>query len=119
MHVCVGIRLDGYVAAPDGGADWLEPYGDAVARGYGKSGELPPSIVGYRLADDQADDGANSRAAVQTDRGTLAPPDGSGNGRSTGCTDHRSEQYGVPTHPTVRRLGRWLLLQRRPPEVDC
>ncbi len=34
MHLYVGISLDGYLAAPDGGVDWLNPYADAHA-GYG------------------------------------------------------------------------------------
>src|SRR5262245_5416827 len=29
VHLYVGISLDGYIAAPDGGTDWLTPYGDA------------------------------------------------------------------------------------------
>src|SRR4029453_3606988 len=29
VHLYVGISLDGYIAAPDGGVDWLNPYGDA------------------------------------------------------------------------------------------
>jgi dihydrofolate reductase len=31
VHLYVGISLDGYIAAPDGGVDWLKPYGDASA----------------------------------------------------------------------------------------
>lgn len=31
VHLYVGISLDGYIAGPDGGVDWLEPYGDARA----------------------------------------------------------------------------------------
>ena len=31
VHVYVGISLDGYIAAPDGGVDWLNPYADARA----------------------------------------------------------------------------------------
>jgi dihydrofolate reductase len=34
VHLYVGISLDGYIAAPDGGVDWLNPYGDARA-GFG------------------------------------------------------------------------------------
>jgi dihydrofolate reductase len=29
VHLYVGISLDGYIAAPDGGVDWLNPYVDA------------------------------------------------------------------------------------------
>jgi dihydrofolate reductase len=29
VHLYVGISLDGYLAAPDGGVAWLEPYADA------------------------------------------------------------------------------------------
>jgi len=29
VHLYVGISLDGYLAAPDGGVDWLNPYADA------------------------------------------------------------------------------------------
>ena len=35
VHLYVGISLDGYIAAPDGGVDWLAPYSDA------RSGLLP------------------------------------------------------------------------------
>jgi dihydrofolate reductase len=31
VHLYVGISLDGYIAAPDGGVDWLNPYSDAGA----------------------------------------------------------------------------------------
>ena len=31
VHLYVGISLDGYIAAPDGGVDWLNPYADAQA----------------------------------------------------------------------------------------
>jgi dihydrofolate reductase len=71
VHLYVGISLDGYIAAPDGGVDWLNPYGDArsgfmpfiktigsvimgrvtydhaVARGYGGS-EMPSYVVTHR-----------------------------------------------------------------------
>jgi len=29
VHLYVGISLDGYIAGPDGGVDWLNPYADA------------------------------------------------------------------------------------------
>lgn len=31
VHLYVGISLDGYIAAPDGGVAWLDPYQDARA----------------------------------------------------------------------------------------
>lgn len=31
VHLYVGISLDGHIAAPDGGVDWLNPYADARA----------------------------------------------------------------------------------------
>src|ERR1700693_155130 len=72
VHLYVGISLDGYVAAPDGGVDWLNPYADAlagfapfiksigstimgrvtydsaVARGYGSFGAMPSYVVTHR-----------------------------------------------------------------------
>ncbi len=72
VHLYVGISLDGYIAAPDGGVDWLNPYGDAragfapfiktigstimgrgtydfaVARGYGDFGDMPAYVVTHR-----------------------------------------------------------------------
>jgi dihydrofolate reductase len=72
VHLYVGISLDGYIAAPDGGVDWLIPYADAragfapfiktigsavmgrvtydhaVARGYGIFGEMPYYVVTHR-----------------------------------------------------------------------
>jgi len=72
VHLYVGISLDGYIAAPDGGVDWLNPYADAragftpfiktigstimgratydhaVAQGYGSSGEMPTYVVTHR-----------------------------------------------------------------------
>ncbi len=72
VHLYVGISLDGYVAAPDGGVEWLDPYADAragftpfiktigstvmgrvtydhaVARGYGSFGEMPSYVVTHR-----------------------------------------------------------------------
>lgn len=72
VHLYVGISLDGYVAAPDGGVDWMNPYADAqagfgsfiktigstvmgrvtydhaVARGYSSFGEMPSYVVTHR-----------------------------------------------------------------------
>jgi dihydrofolate reductase len=72
VHLYVGISLDGYIAAPDGGVDWLEPYQDAragfmpfiktigsvvmgrvtydhaVARGYSDFGGTPAYVVTHR-----------------------------------------------------------------------
>lgn len=72
VHLYVGISLDGYIAAPDGGVDWLNPYADAragfapfiktigstimgratydfaVAHGYGDFGEMPAYVVTHR-----------------------------------------------------------------------
>lgn len=72
VHLYVGISLDGYIAAPDGGVDWLNPYGDAragfapfiqtigsaimgrvtydhaVSRGYGSFGSMPCYVVTHR-----------------------------------------------------------------------
>lgn len=73
VHLYVGISLDGYIAAPDGGVDWLNPYADArsgfapfiktigsvvmgrttydhaVARGYSGFGKMPSYVVTHRL----------------------------------------------------------------------
>jgi dihydrofolate reductase len=72
VHLYVGISLDGYIAAPDGGVGWLDPYGDAgggfapflqtigsvvmgrvtydhaVSRGFESSGALPTYVVTHR-----------------------------------------------------------------------
>lgn len=73
VHLYVGISLDGYIAAPDGGTDWLAPYSDAgsgfepfiktigsivmgrgtydtaVARGgYDTFGKMPTFVVTHR-----------------------------------------------------------------------
>ena len=72
VHLYVGISLDGYIAAPDGGVDWLDPYADAragfapviktigsmvmgratydyaLAHGNGSFGELPAYVVTHR-----------------------------------------------------------------------
>ncbi|MCA1559457.1 MAG: dihydrofolate reductase family protein [Acidobacteria bacterium] len=72
MHLYVGISLDGYIAAPDGGVEWLNPYSDArsgfapfiktigslimgrvtydhaVARGYSNFGKMPSYVVTHR-----------------------------------------------------------------------
>jgi dihydrofolate reductase len=72
VHLYVGISLDGYIAAPDGGVDWLNPYGDAragfapfiktigstimgrvtydhaVARGFDSFGDMPSYVVTHR-----------------------------------------------------------------------
>src|ERR1700693_775163 len=72
VHLYVGISLDGYIAARDGGVDWLTPYADArpafapfiktigstimgrvtydhaVAHGYGSFGDMPSYVVTHR-----------------------------------------------------------------------
>jgi len=72
VHLYVGASLDGYIAAPDGGVDWLNPYGDAragflpfiktigsvvmgrttydhaVEKGYANFGEMPAYVVTHR-----------------------------------------------------------------------
>jgi dihydrofolate reductase len=72
VHLYVGISLDGYIAAPDGGVDWLDPYGDAragfapfaatigsaimgratydhaVEQGYASFGDMPSYVVTHR-----------------------------------------------------------------------
>ena len=72
VHLYVGISLDGYIAAPDGGVDWLNPYADAhagfgpfiktigsavmgrvtydhaLARGYANFGKMPAYVVTHR-----------------------------------------------------------------------
>lgn len=73
VHLYVGISLDGYLAASDGGVEWLDPYADAragfapfiksigsavmgratydqaVAHGYGGAfGEMPCYVVTHR-----------------------------------------------------------------------
>lgn len=72
VHLYVGISLDGYLAAPDGGVDWLNPYADAragftpfiktigstimgratydfaAAHGYASFGEMPSYVVTHR-----------------------------------------------------------------------
>lgn len=72
VHLYVGISLDGYLAAPDGGVDWLNPYADAragftpfiktigsaimgratydfaAAHGFGSFGEMPSYVVTHR-----------------------------------------------------------------------
>lgn len=53
MHLYVGISLDGYIAAPDGGVDWLKPYGDAGA-GFAPFIKTIGSIVMGRVTYDHA-----------------------------------------------------------------
>jgi dihydrofolate reductase len=53
VHLYVGISLDGYIAAPDGGVDWLNPYGDARA-GFGPFIKTIGSIVMGRVTYDHA-----------------------------------------------------------------
>lgn len=72
VHLYVGISLDGYIAAPDGGVDWLNPYADArsgfapfiktigsvvmgrvtyeqaVAHGFSSFGDMPSYVVTHR-----------------------------------------------------------------------
>jgi dihydrofolate reductase len=49
----VGISLDGYIAAPDGGVDWLNPYGDASS-GFAPFIKTIGSIVMGRVTHDHA-----------------------------------------------------------------
>ena len=75
VHLYVGISLDGYIAAPDGGVDWLVPYADAragfapfiktigsiimgrvtydhaVERGFSSFGDTPTYVVTHRPFD--------------------------------------------------------------------
>ena len=72
VHLYVGISLDGYIAAPDGGVDWLNAYSDArsgfapfiksigsivmgrttydhaIAKGYTGSEKMPSYVVTHR-----------------------------------------------------------------------
>jgi dihydrofolate reductase len=72
VHLYVGISLDGYIAAPDGGVDWLSIYSDArsgfapfiknigsivmgrttydhaIAKGYAGSDKMPSYVVTHR-----------------------------------------------------------------------
>jgi dihydrofolate reductase len=72
VHLYVGISLDGYIAAPDGGVDWLNIYSDArsgfapfiknigsivmgrttyehaIAKGYAGSDQMPSYVVTHR-----------------------------------------------------------------------
>lgn len=89
VHTYVGISLDGYIAAPDGGVDWLNPYTDAregytpfiktigsmvmgratydfaVAHGFGGSGNLPSYVLTHRPIE-------NAAASVTAYSGDLA-----------------------------------------------
>ena len=53
VHLYVGISLDGYIAAPDGGVDWLNPYADARA-GYAPFIKTIGSMVMGRATYDYA-----------------------------------------------------------------
>jgi dihydrofolate reductase len=53
VHLYVGISLDGYIAAPDGGVEWLEPYQDARA-GFGPFIKTIGSAVMGRVTYDHA-----------------------------------------------------------------
>ena len=53
VHLYVGISLDGYIAAPDGGVDWLNPYADARA-GFGPFVKTIGSAVMGRVTYDHA-----------------------------------------------------------------
>ena len=53
VHLYVGVSLDGYIAAPDGGVDWLRPYGDAGA-GFAPFMKTIGSIVMGRVTYDHA-----------------------------------------------------------------
>ena len=72
VHLYLAASLDGYIAAPDGGVDWLNPYADArerflpfiqtigsvvmgrttydhaAAKGYTNFGEMPAYVVTHR-----------------------------------------------------------------------
>ena len=53
VHLYVGISLDGYIAGPDGGVDWLTPYADARA-GFAPFIKTIGSIIMGRVTYDHA-----------------------------------------------------------------
>ena len=55
VHLLAAMSLDGYIASPDGGYEWLEPYADARA-GYGAFMKTIGSAVMGRTTYDKAVD---------------------------------------------------------------
>ena len=53
VHLYVGISLDGYIAAPDGGVEWLNPYSDARS-GFAPFIKTIGSIIMGRVTYDHA-----------------------------------------------------------------
>jgi len=77
VHLYVGISLDGHIAAPNGGVDWLEPYSDARAGFAPFAKTIGSTIMGrgtydYAVAQGHADFGGMPTYVV-THR-ELAPP---------------------------------------------
>jgi dihydrofolate reductase len=51
VHLYLAASLDGYIAAPDGGAEWLNPYGDARARFLGFIQTIGSVVMGRTTYD--------------------------------------------------------------------